>query len=357
MKLLVHEYTHILNMEPTHGWMSPLYWLFGSIAHPNMFLPRWYTEGLAVYTESKISKDGGRLSSQYLEGLARSLTLDKKWDDFPLSQLNDRHLDWIGGSRAYLFGGMLWDQITRIGGDEMVEKFNQSHSRRVPFFLNGVPEHHIGMDYDAALKKAYNFWEIGAQKQLDQITKSPQINGVEISQSTKGLYNSPKVSSDGLWLGYIRNDQDASGDIYITLRHPKKNFLAYKAKKIVSGTRAQNLTWHPASTGLVYEKLDRWKFFNQYYDLYFYDLRTKESKRLTQGLRAHSPCFSPLGKTLYFLANSKTAKKIVAMDWLTQKTRVVYKAKIGEDIRHLSCDEKDVLYVVEHKPGTKITSY
>ena len=114
-ELLVHEYTHILNMQPVHGWMSLFYWTFGSIAHPNMVLPRWYTEGLAVYTESKISRQGGRLTSQYLEGLARSLTLEKKWEEFPLGELNNGAPDWLGGTRAYLFGGILWDQMVRQG--------------------------------------------------------------------------------------------------------------------------------------------------------------------------------------------------------------------------------------------------
>ena len=329
-ELLVHEYTHILNMEPVHGWMSPLYWIFGSIAHPNMILPRWYTEGLAVYTESKISKTGGRLNSQYLEGLARALTLEKKWNDYPLSDLNDSHPDWLGGSRAYLFGGILWDSITKEKGDEMIYKFNQSYSRRVPFFLDGVIDTHLGVNYQEQLAQAYKIWESRAQNQIDLVEKSPHMPGEKISADGDGMFILPRISSDGLWMAHIKHDLDGAGHIELTLRHPKLGFR-----------------------GFVYEKLDTWKFYNSYYDLYFYDLRSKKSKRLTKGMRAHGACFSSLGKTLYFLSHDGPSKKVVAMDWLSHKTKKLYQSKVGDDLRHLSCGDNQTLYFIEHLAGAE----
>lgn len=354
-ELLVHEYTHILNMEPVHGWMSPFYWLFGSIAHPNMILPRWYTEGLAVYTESKISQKGGRLNSQYLQGLARSLTLEKKWTDYPLSDLNDYQFDWLGSSRAYLFGGILWDSITREKGDEVIYDFNQSYSRRIPYFLDGVIETHVGNNYQQQLKKAYDFWQMRAQKQIDTIAKSPQMTGEMITREGQGFFVTPKISSDGLWMAYINNGMDGIGNIYITLRHPKLGFKGYKPKKVVSLSHSNNLSWHPASTGFVYEQLAPWRFYNQFYDLYFYDLRSKTSQRLTQGQRAHTPCFSPLGKTLYFISNTGHSKKIMAMDWLSRKTKSIYESSIGDNIRNLSCASDNKLFFVEHIAGQEPT--
>ncbi len=347
-ELLVHEYTHILNMEPIHGWMSPVSWIFGSIAHPNMILPRWYTEGLAVYTESKISKTGGRLNSQYLEGLARSLTLEKKWDQYPLSDLNDTQLDWLGASRAYLFGGILWDSITRAKGEEMVYKFNQSYSRRVPFFLDGVIESYLEVNYQEQLKKAYDFWESQAQQQIDIISKSPNMPGEKVTNEADGMFLMPKISSDGLWMANIRNDLEGAGHIELTLRHPKLGFRGYKSKRVVARSKTRSVAWHPASTGFVYEKLSTWDFYNQFYDLYFYDLRTKQSKRLTRGQRAHNACFSALGKSLYYLRNNGPAKQLVAMDWLSQKTTLLYESKVGDDLRHLSCGDNQNLYFVEH---------
>ncbi len=350
-ELLVHEYTHILNMEPVHGWMSPLYWIFGSVAHPNMILPRWYTEGLAVYTESAISKNGGRLNSQYLQGLARALTLEKKWHEYPLSDLNDSHPDWIGGARAYLFGGILWESLAREYGDDVVYKFNQSYSRRIPYLLDGVSEAHTGLGYSEQLSKAYQFWELQAQRQIATITAAPQMDGELITTKRDGQILHPRISPDGLWMAYIKNSMAGVGDIMLTLRHPKRGFRAFEPKKVLSGTRSNHLDWHPSGSGFVYEKLERWKLYNMYYDLYFYDLRTQKSRRITRGQRAHSACFSSDGKTLYFVSNGTARKKIVAMDWASQQVTPLYEGAIGDNIRDLSCGDKNSLYFVEQIQG------
>ncbi len=47
-ELLAHEYTHILNFEPANGVMVPLRFIFGNIIAPNILLPSWWKEGLAV---------------------------------------------------------------------------------------------------------------------------------------------------------------------------------------------------------------------------------------------------------------------------------------------------------------------
>ncbi len=352
-ELMAHEYTHILNMEPVHGWISPMYWLFGSIAHPNMILPRWYTEGLATYTESILTKEGGRLNSQYLQGLARALSFENRWEEFPLSDLNDSHPDWIGASRAYLFGGILWDSITEDKGNDVIYKMNQSYSRRIPFFLDGVLETHVGKNYVEQLQSAYERWDIKAKEQIKTITSVSQLHGQQLNLGDKTQILSPKISSDGMWMAYITNDLDGTGHINLTLRHPKKGFRGYKPKRVISKTMTQSLAWHPAATGFVYEKLERYEFYNRFYDLYFYDLKSKKSKRLTKGLRAHDACFTPLGKTLYFLSNTAGSKKILSMDWVTQNLTEIYSAPIGYDLRHLNCNDNDQLYFVEHPPGKK----
>ncbi|MCB0357614.1 MAG: hypothetical protein KDD40_11430, partial [Bdellovibrionales bacterium] len=70
--LLIHEYAHILNMHPVHGFYSPLKYVFGSIIKPNALLPRWYLEGLAVELESRLTKKG-RLKSPTTEAILRTM--------------------------------------------------------------------------------------------------------------------------------------------------------------------------------------------------------------------------------------------------------------------------------------------
>lgn len=351
-ELLVHEYTHILNMEPVHGWMSPAYWIFGSVAHPNMILPRWYTEGLAVYTESLISKDGGRLNSQYLQGLARALTLEDQWKKYPLSDLNDAHPDWLGSSRAYLFGGILWDSIARENGNETIYKFNQSYSRRIPYLLDGVIESHIGTDYEEQLARAYSYWQIRAGKQIEKISSKAQLDGVMIKHGS-GSHYAPSISPDGLWMAFISSNLEGQGHISLTLRHPKNGFQGYKSKTILEKTQTQSINWHPAATGFVYEKIANYKRYYRYFDLYFYDLQSKKSHRITEGARAHHSCFSPTGDFIYFLENTAASKQVVSMNWQSKKRKVLYQAKAGDDLRYLNCPDSKSLLFIEHYAGQK----
>ncbi len=80
--LITHEYAHILNMEPSNGFWSPLRFMFGSIIRPNIFLPKWYLEGLAVEVETQFTKFG-RLRSPYYSALIRALVEDKVWFSEP----------------------------------------------------------------------------------------------------------------------------------------------------------------------------------------------------------------------------------------------------------------------------------
>ena len=220
-ELLVHEYTHILNMEPVHGFMTALSWVFGSVAHPNITLPRWYTEGLAVYTESLFG-NGGRLNSQYLEGLARSLTLEDKWKEYPLSDLNDFHPDWLGGSRAYLFGGILWDSIVREKGLSVIYEMNQSYSRRIPYLLDGVLKDQLGRTYEEQLGKAFEFWKEKSQKQIHKISKNPRVleRGMELGQ---GQHFTPSISPDGRWMVSISNDNQGDWSYPFDSKKKSKN--------------------------------------------------------------------------------------------------------------------------------------
>ncbi|MCB0377101.1 MAG: PD40 domain-containing protein [Bdellovibrionales bacterium] len=349
-ELLVHEYTHILNMEPVHGWISPTAWIFGSVAKPNMMLPRWYTEGLAVFTESYFSENGGRLKSQHLEGMARSLTLEDQWKKYPLSQLNDYHLDWLGASRAYLFGGILWDSIYRDGGKDMMYRFNQSHSRRIPYLLNAVPEQHIGRGYQAQLQRAYDFWKQKTQEQIDIVEATSHLEGQPLPKK-EDVQSFPSISPDGTWLAYISDSKYGQGDIYIRPRHPKSPFTAYEAKRVVKGAGSQTLTWHPAATGFVYEKLDTWDYYYRFFDLYYYDLKTNKSERVTKGERAHHPCFSPDGHFLYFLKNVPGTKEIIEWDWKKKIGRSLYRGKIGDNISYLTCPVNNTLLMVKQNSG------
>jgi len=56
--LVVHEYTHILTLEMTRSWIKPLRSILGSTVKFAGILPRWISEGVAVWAESYFTKEG-----------------------------------------------------------------------------------------------------------------------------------------------------------------------------------------------------------------------------------------------------------------------------------------------------------
>jgi hypothetical protein len=61
--LVFHEYTHITHLEQRRGYLKFFKYVFGSITTlPPGIVPRWFTEGIAVWSESHLI-NGGRLNN------------------------------------------------------------------------------------------------------------------------------------------------------------------------------------------------------------------------------------------------------------------------------------------------------
>ncbi|MBY0451773.1 MAG: hypothetical protein K2P92_01975, partial [Bdellovibrionaceae bacterium] len=56
--LMTHELTHITQFEPATGFYRFLRPIFGQIVAPNMLMPTWWKEGMAVEMETQFSTTG-----------------------------------------------------------------------------------------------------------------------------------------------------------------------------------------------------------------------------------------------------------------------------------------------------------
>ena len=346
-ELLIHEYTHILNMDPVHGFMNLLAWVFGSAVHPNMLLSRWYIEGLAVYTESKYSSLGGRLNSQYAEGVARSLTLARDWDQYSLTRINGFYPNWLGGGGAYLFGGLLWESIVRDGGPSMISKLNRDYSRRVPYFINGPLERYLGRDYNEQLKRAYGHWEQKAQKQIDKITHAPHPPGQALKMNPGSWKPFVSISPDGKKMAFIHRRPQSPEFVSVIQREVGASFSQKKQTLVGGRGGAQSIAWKPDSTGFAYEEIDIHDRYYSFLDLFFYDIKTQTSTPLTQGERAYHSCFSEDGKTLYYLRNRWGFQQIQSLNLETREKKTLYEAQVGQTLRFLVCWSSDQLLFVQ----------
>ncbi|HRO68654.1 MAG TPA: hypothetical protein PL182_13865, partial [Pseudobdellovibrionaceae bacterium] len=126
LELAVHELTHILTFEAVSGVMEPLQSVFGTILSPNLLLPGWWKEGVAVQTETQLSH-GGRLRSAYQDGVLRSIVADDKTSRFDIATINECVPFWTEGMSAYLFGSVFWSEAVAEKGPEVIDRLHQAH--------------------------------------------------------------------------------------------------------------------------------------------------------------------------------------------------------------------------------------
>jgi hypothetical protein len=342
-EILAHEYTHILNLNPVHGGMKPLSWIFGSIIRPNSYLPRWYSEGLAVFAETYYMPRGGRLRSQNFEGMVRAFHLDNSWSNLSIDQLNDFQPDWLGGRRAYLLGGALFFELVDKKNIDPIYTLNQRYSRRMPYFINGPLEDEIDKSYSELLSNTYAHLTELAQKQLAPVQASKVTVGTKLAIQGFDNYH-PIFSPDGRYLAFVSRDHNVPGSILL-----QDNVNADYSKephRIAFGIDILHLAWSPDSKILAYNSIQRFKRFYTYSEIHLYDVEKKTTTKLTKGGRTGSMAFTADGKKIIFAQNTPGSKRISEVSLDTKAVRVLYDPKkIGTNIFGITVQGNDVAFV------------
>ncbi len=317
LELLTHEYTHILQFEPANGLAKPLRWVFGNILRPNMLLPRWYLEGLAVQMESRLSAHG-RLRSEPAMAIPRAMVEENVLRDEDLSRLNEVSIpDGVGGLRPYLLGGLLWHELVRESSDAAVGDLNDRYSRRLPFLINGPVESLLGVDYAGLLSRTYDYVEARAKEQIDRVRRSGELVSEELAPQEGFFSHSPVVSPDGRYLLYIARTHNQDDRVELIERPTGPggpSFTRGERRAVAAGLFINRAAWLPDSSGFVLDKVDAFDRYRRYSDLYRIDLKTKKSTRLTRGLRAREAAVSPDGRGIVFVQTVPGSTRLARID-------------------------------------------
>lgn len=319
-ELVLHEYTHILSFEPAHGVVRPLRWVFGSIMSPNMVLPRWWLEGLAVKMETDFS-EWGRLRSNSQDAVLRALTEENLLNKENIARANEAGiLEYPFGSRPYLLGSLIWQKMVTEKGHGAIYDLTQRYSSRTPFFfLNTPPKEIFGKGYQQLLASTISETQKKAQTQIETIKRSPQIIGKALP--IKGLSSGlPDVSPDEKKLVYVTRGHNWASEIVLV----DGISTHYSGKDRIGNI--SRISWHPSSKKIIYDKVgsdsDR---HNIYFDIYERDLADfKKEIPLTKVKRAQQPAYSPDGKQIVYVQTGGGWNALATMDSDGTNSKILY---------------------------------
>src|SRR5688500_448335 len=131
--VFTHEYTHVVHLEKSRGWLGSLRRVFGRVPafYSNLFLPSWQIEGLATFEESALTQQGRVKAGDFRMILGHAKAAGRF---APLDRATTAVIDWPGGTSAYLYGAYFHQFLAERWGEESLARLAEETAERLPFF-------------------------------------------------------------------------------------------------------------------------------------------------------------------------------------------------------------------------------
>ncbi len=315
--VIFHEYGHIVDIGKVSG-ISQLLRRLSNFITPNMARPHTFIEGVPIYYESKALSGHSRATDPRDAMYWRAMVLANRFPSF--AQAGTLHYSRSQWPSTYMLshdlGGWLVRYLAEQYGSDKIVKLAELNATRplnllAPFF---------GDDFGSVLKEtlgvsATDFYE-GFKAWLQEQFK-PQIEVIE----REGVTESRRLSSLPYWNYAPAWSPDGRFIVYYHADPIERTPTRLPTIRLMQADGAEDHpliqdawpwgffrppfwaptpAWAPDSKRLVYAKVERYRNYYLYGDLYLYDLETKREQRLTYGARAYNPVFFPDGKRILF---------------------------------------------------------
>ncbi len=321
--LLIHEYTHIVQIDAIGGAWHPVRLIFGKTVSPSGMNPVWLREGIAEYAETYFTK-GGRGRGSYSEMVVRTSALD---DTFPeIDQADGLGWKWPGYKASYIYGIKFISWLIDKYGEE---KFLQLDERIRSSLLLGMLNHQSRNVYDRTFYELWDEWHRELIDDYHELKGQLSIKGLTQPAETivpahyDGQYDAPTLSPDGTKLVYTQTSPHDKPEIRLF------DLKTGETEVIKKGHNATQFAFSPDGTKLAYSATGRYKRFYNYFDLWLYDFGIEKKKhrlkRLTKGARARDPDFDRTGNSLIFITLDTGTERLERIDIKTKDRTVLTK--------------------------------
>lgn len=335
-ELITHELTHILQFEPALGIYKYIRPIFGTIVAPNLLMPLWWKEGMAVEMETQFSP-GGRSRSHFQDASLRAFVMDKKLFQYTISQANEVLPSWPYGSRPYLFGSLFWESLVRDTKIESVNTLVSRQGQRVPYAIESPMREITGRTYDEQYTKALMFVEENATQQLTKLKEQP-LDTIETLKISGQSSYSPRWSEDLKILAYIEQVESKG---YLSFKNESGETLNLKKRP----SEISGLEFMPHAKKILYSKVDDINSKYKISDLHIYDLEAEKSERLTTNQRAREASFSDDGKRIVFVSTDSGRTQIKILDIQSKEIKTLISSHFKERFQSpIFWSENDILF-------------
>ena len=314
--LLVHEFTHAVHLDKVTGAPRVLQSVFGNVPEfiPNIFMPTWGLEGLAILAESDPAAGRGRLRGPVFEAWLRA---ERERGFVSLRELNadGRRLP-VG--KQYLYGAYFMDYLRRVHGPQAVGTLVQSYSGNLVPRLHTAPVGATGLTMDVLWERFLA--DLGRQvdERAAPIKAQPQVLGPALLPATFAI-DSLVPHPAGGWLAVASDGVHGTQLVRIGTDGRRTAVMRLnRGARLSTGAAGSVLVMQPDVCNGWYET---------------YDVHRLEGDRLQPWSRcAHLRRAVPAAGRVLALQLDAGATRLVALDTAGAPPRVLWRPPEGHEL-------------------------
>ena len=293
--VFTHEYTHILHLDRSRGFIQGLRRVFGRVpvVFPNGFLPAWQVEGLATFEESRTSGEG-RLSAGDFRAIVDVAAARGRFE--PLDRAGGGLTDWPSGHAPYAYGAYFHQYLADTYGAERLARLADATAGRVPFFGGGAFKNVFG-------RSQKDLWRDFREARERAAVQQSEIDARATRLTRHGfVVDAPRRAEDG-GIYYLVDNPDGFPALMHLAPGGEPRRVAWRVLGSRTSVRGE---W------VVFDQLERVRSIALYSDLYAVRSTGGGVRRLTVNARAGDPDLSPDG-TRIVCTIQRTGRRALAL--------------------------------------------